>query len=236
MVTEDKDKKDFGTWFAYDGFSALIKCVLFRSSAHYLLKKDEILLAIISSYYSLFHCGLSLVFFNPEKLDKSHDFLVELLKDRENGDDPQKKITHKKLISLLSKNKFTALPSKLLYGKQIREFYNYGPRVTLDKNGNPYFGNPISEQGKDKHSPKDGEEFVKSIDKVIFDEFTFYLKNTAETQLYVLRGLWNQTETYLNEETFHFKNLYSDETLASAKKFLYSLESLLNNILKNSER
>lgn len=225
---EKRDRNDFGTWFAFDGFSALIKCVLFRSSALYLLEKYEVLLSVISSYYSLFHFGLSLVYFNPEKSNTQYDFFMKLQKIRENGDDPQKKISHKKLISILKDIGLTDFAKQLSSGKKIREFYNYGPRMTLDENRNPCFGNPLNVQEIDKLYPKDCKAFVKSIDKIIYDEFQCFLQNIDTTQLNALHGLWSKSEIYLNNESLHLKNLYSEKTIVSAKIFLRNLEDQLN--------
>jgi len=230
---EKIDNNEFGTWFAFDGFSALIKSILFRSSALLLLQRNEVLIALISSYYALFHFGIFLVYFNPERSTTNHHFLLKLKNDRENGIDPLKEITHKKLILILKEIGFEALSEKLSYGKTIREFYNYGPRVTLDENGEVYFGNPIKTQEKDKIFPADCKIFIKSIDRIICDEFKSHLQNTSDFQHYVLLGLWNQVDTYLNDEVLHLKNLYSEQTRTSAKKFLLKLEKQLNVFKQN---
>lgn len=232
-VMKKIDENEFGTWFAFDGFSALIKSSLFRSSALFILKTNEVLNALISSYYSLFHFGIFLVYFNPEKSISSHAFLLKLKNYRERGIDPQKEITHKRLILILNEIGFEGLSEKLSYGKTLREFYNYGPRVTLDENGQVYFGNPIKTQEKDKIFPENCRVFIKSIDRIICNEFKSHLQNTSDLQRYVLLGLWNQLDTYLNDEALHLKNLYSDQTRMSAKNFLLKLEKQLNAFKQN---
>lgn len=220
--------EEFQTYFTIDAHSALIKAVLFRSSSLNHLSNKEILPACILGYYSLFHLGLSLVFLNPEKTASHHDFLVKLKNIRKQGRDPQDNITHGKLINILRDMRFHELSSEIARGKEIREFYNYGPRVTLDEAGNLFFGNPIEIIDSQKITPSDAIDFCKSIDGIIFDQFSHGIESLYKINLYAFSGQLEANTHYLEDESLHLVCLFSKKTIDSAKKTLSELKNIID--------
>lgn len=139
MVTPDKqDTAAFG----YNAIASLAKAVAFRSIASQALKAHERISATVCAYYSLLHLAITVVYLCPDKLSPS--LRNKLRAERKQGEvDPSSSISHRSALVFVKtcvQDGLDARFSSLLeHAKSLREFVNYGPRLTIS-NKRAYFG------------------------------------------------------------------------------------------------
>lgn len=139
MVTQaEQDTAAFG----YNGLASLAKAVAFRSLASEALNANERISSTVCAYYSLLHLAITLIYLCPDKVSVS--LLGKLRDERRQGEvDPSTWISHNSALAFVNaciKDGLDArLSSSLRDGKTLREFVNYGPRLTIT-NGQAYFG------------------------------------------------------------------------------------------------
>ncbi len=163
--------------FSYNACASLAKAVVFRSLANQTLKRSERISATVSAYYSLLHLAITLIYLCSDKLNGSlHN---KLRAERGQGEvDPSRLISHKSALEFVKAcvrdGLDNRLYSQLEYAKHLREFVNYGPRLTIS-NDTPNFGPcndrpnhcdslvlvvselfPLALEWAYKHSPLDG--------------------------------------------------------------------------------
>lgn len=147
--------------FGYNAIASLAKAVAFRSLAIQSLKANERISATVSAYYSLLHLAITLIYLCPDKIKTS--LRDKLRAKRGQGEtDPSYLIKHEYALEFVKICLQDGLDSRfyslLLSAKKLREFVNYGPRLTFN-NETPYFG-PCTDQ------PKDCDKLVPQIDEI----------------------------------------------------------------------
>lgn len=139
MVTQaERDTSAFG----YNGIASLAKAVAFRSLASEALKANERISATVCAYYSLLHLAITLIYLCPDKL--SPPLRNKLRAERQQGEvDPSSSISHNAALVFVracgQDGLDARLHSNLQHAKDLREFVNYGPRLTIS-NKRAYFG------------------------------------------------------------------------------------------------
>lgn len=147
--------------FAYNSLASLAKAVAFRSLAIQSLKANERVSATVSAYYSLLHLAITLIYLCPDKIGDT--LLDKLRAGRGQGEiDPSNLISHNSALKFVKLCVRDGLDRRfylqLESAKKLREFVNYGPRVTI-KNETPYFG-PCTDQ------PEDCDRLISLIDEI----------------------------------------------------------------------
>lgn len=158
MITQaEQDVAAFG----YNALASLAKAIAFRSLALQALKTNERISATVCAYYSLLHLAITLIYFCPQYVDTV--LLDKLRAKRGTGEiDPSNIISHKSAIefvkSCVQYGLNSNFHSQLERAKNLREFVNYGPRLTID-NDTPYFG-PCNDR------PQDCDSLISSVTDV----------------------------------------------------------------------
>ena len=143
-MPDDLDQQDYDdtSAFAFNGLASLAKAVAFLSLAKEALKANERISATVCAYYSLLHLAITLIYLCPDKI--SPPLRNELRTKRGQGEvDPSNSIKHSaacEFVKTCSKDGLDArFHSQLQVAKKLREFVNYGPRLTI-RNNTAYFG------------------------------------------------------------------------------------------------
>ena len=107
------------------------------------VKRNEIISASISAYYSIFHLSLALIWLFTDSLPENLKLKVSDLRDKGN-ELPSSDITHRRIEEFLCKKQLklsntTSLCKLFRRAQELRVFCNYGPRVTWPKD-NPIVG------------------------------------------------------------------------------------------------
>jgi hypothetical protein len=152
--------------FGYNALGSLAKAVVFRSLAIQSLRANERISATVSAYYSLLHLAITLIYLCPDKIDAS--LRDKLRAKRGQGEiDPSYLISHNAALEFIKLCIQDGLDSRfysqLEYAKKLREFVNYGPRLTIN-NDTPYFG-PCTDQ------PRDCDKLIFVIEEIFEKAF-----------------------------------------------------------------
>ena len=108
------------------------KSVIFAAEAKIAIKAGQYIWASISSYYSLFHLTIALMFMVPMLVEQEK--LTKMITARKQGaSDPTYLIKHSELPGFLKQCEFRGLTNllraQMKKSKDVREFVNYRPRV-----------------------------------------------------------------------------------------------------------
>lgn len=122
------------TRFYVEAAVGIAKSSVFLTSSEDEVRRGEFMSATISAYYSIFHLSLALVWLFADQLPtKVISFLSDL---RDRGSElPSADITHSTIQKFLCDGQLRLSNTKLLCklfhrAQELREFGNYGPRVT----------------------------------------------------------------------------------------------------------
>jgi hypothetical protein len=203
--------------FYYNSLGALAKAVAFRSMAIHALNSGERVNATVSAYYSLLHLAFMLMYFFPDKIETT--LLAKLKARRGSGEtDPSSMIKHTDALAFIDECTKEGLDrnvySRLMYAKRLREFVNYGPRVTIKK-GMPRFG-PCSDR------PNDSNNLVQALDDLIPATLKWAYTNGALDGVLVLTAL-SQCSDFFKQRDLFYTQWCSRESNETALKFLEQL-------------
>jgi hypothetical protein len=137
------DKEEVKIIFYVEASVGLAKSSVFLSTAEEDLIRGDLVSAAISGYYSIFHLTLALMWLFADELPKT--VLDRLMEIRKKGNElPSSEVTHTNAQRFLCDGQLKLSNKKelcFLFRKtqDLREFANYGPRVTW-KDGHPFIG------------------------------------------------------------------------------------------------
>jgi hypothetical protein len=147
--------------FAYNAMASSAKAVAFRSLAIQALKTNERINATVCAYYSLLHLAITLIYLCSDKIEAGLRNKIRA-KRGQGGTDPSKLILHDSALKFVKlcvqdglDDRFYSQPKD---AKDLREFVNYGPRLTIN-DGTPVFG-PCA------HQPEDCNGLISVIDEI----------------------------------------------------------------------
>jgi len=212
-MVKDSDEEKASTFY-YNGMGSLAKSLAFHAMAKHAQKNNERVNSTVSIYYSFLHLAICLMYFCPNKMDNA--YCDNLLQKRDGGEsDPTKEIKHCDAINFVKNCKRDGLRedfcSQLKLAKKLREFVNYGPRITLD-NGKPYFG-PCD------FGPSDCDKLVSSYDEIYKSSILWAKENSPLNGALVVAGL-EQCEEFFQKNELFYKRWCSDFTIRAALDFL----------------
>ena len=170
---EHPNEKDLETRFWVEAVVATAKSAVFLATAEEETNRGDLIPAAWSAFYSVFHLSLALMWLLPQHLATT-GLNVAAIQDA--GEElPNRKITQQRIKKFLVSGPFDGLPHKLgkLFedAKKLREFANYGPRVTYD-NEEPVVG-PCS------LLPRDVRYLVREVREAFSDTLKWALPQTA---------------------------------------------------------
>jgi hypothetical protein len=213
----DQDEQDTST-FAYNAFASLAKAVAFRSIAIQSLKANERISATVSAYYSLLHLAITLIYLCPDKVEVT-------LRDRlraERGQgaiDPSSLISHNSALKFIQRciqsgldNRFYA---QLEFAKKLREFVNYGPRLTII-NDTPNFG-PCTNQ------PGDCNKLISSIDEIFPGALIWACSNSPLNGCIAKEAVLKCSDFFVQPDLF-YRQWCSSAGIEESLKFIQALK------------
>jgi hypothetical protein len=188
--------------FFYFGVGSLAKAIIFRTLAHKNLTEGDRITAAISGYYSLFHLGMSLMYFCNEKLfcDQRDRIIKEI--ENKNGRDPSDTISHRMVKNFLKQCVTKGLEDYCLTifekGLELRNYVNYAPRMDI-KNDYPKFGDC-------KIVIDDLDGFISNLDDAIFKMIAWsYDNSTIEKTSFSKIAVEQIPQFFENEDLFYLK-------------------------------
>lgn len=215
MITQaEQDAFDF----YFNAAASLAKTVAFRSLAIQLLRVNERISAVVSAYYSLFHLAITLIYLCPDKIDI---VLLDKLRAKRGGGaiDPSNLITHKSALEFVQRCVQNGLDNKFFlnldYAKNLREFVNYGPRITIN-NETPYFG-PCN------YTPSDCDKLVWSLDEIIFVVLEWACNNSPLKGA-LAKSIIGKCYEFFTENDLFYTRWCSRASIESCLKLIENLE------------
>lgn len=212
-----KEKIDPKARFWLEAQVALAKSAIFLVTSEDELKHNNFISASISVYYSLFHFSLCLMWLLPERLpDSLRKALIEI---RDSGCElPDKIISHQKVENFLCAGQFN-LPVKglselFIRAQELREFTNYGPRVTYI-NKKPTLGPCHFNISQLITMISEIHKIFPVVLKLVFPK-TAYKGNLGPI-------IVSEAILMLDQSDLHFSTWSSKKIISSAKKFLSRL-------------
>ena len=222
-MINNSDIENATSRFFYFGMSSLAKSIIFRSESKILLAQRERILASISVYYSLFHLSIAAMYFCPQMMHKEQrDKLLKEIEQRSGGD-PTEKITHKAVLNFLKDCQGKGLSSscsKLLeLAKNLREFVNYGPRITLDK--------PKIIFGSLKYQIEDIDDLVMNCDDVIITILSWVHINSP---LGLGDVALEEVNVFFSKSDLLYINWCSEKAIIASQKFIKTIRTKFEQI------
>lgn len=211
------DDAEQGTFY-YNGLASFAKSVAFRSMAIHALSGNERISATVSAYYSLLHLAIMLMYFFPDKIETS--LFNDLKARRGSGEtDPSNIIKHTDALNFIEERTNEGLNRnfyiRLKSAKRLREFVNYGPRLTIER-GNPRFG-PCNDR------PSDSNNLVQSLDDIIQNTMQWAYTNGSLNGVWVLTAL-SQCPDFFRQHDLFYTQWCSSGSNETSVKFLEQLK------------
>ena len=222
MKIKKTDKWQITSQFFFEAAVATAKSSVFILTAEDEAQRGEFLPAAISTYYSLFHLSLGMMWMFADQLPRN--ILDKLTEVRKKGDAlPSSAISHKMVERFLCEDQLKLSNAKSLgalfrRAQELRNFANYGPRVTFT--GKQPFIGPCD------LSTEDVQKLVNQIKL----EFTNTLRLACpETALdgTLGRSVIDQAIDLLNRSEFPFMNWSSKTVHEQALRLLSDLRDEL---------
>jgi hypothetical protein len=220
MSTISQDEQDTAI-FSYNAMASLAKGIAFRSIAIRSLKENEHISATITAYYSLLHLAITLIYLCPHKID--NDLRDRLRAKRGQGEtDPSDLITHKRALEFIRECTVAGLDSefqlKLEKTKNLREFVNYGPRLTIIS-GAPYFG-PCN------YNPLDCHNIISRLDDIFAQALGWVCKNSLLNGAFAATAIALCDQFFLKPDLF-YRQWCSSGSLEASIEFVNQLKTRL---------
>ncbi len=199
--------------FFFFGVSSLTKALVFRTLAKQALATHERILAAISGYYSLFHLVMAISYLCPQVLESKRRREIYDTIERSGGLDPSEsksRIRHNEAPCIIKKCRgLEECVSLLEEGKELREYVNYGPRMSI-KNG-PSFG--------ECRKPEIVDRFIAQLDNCLLKGLKWYQCNSINEGNNTMPVLSLIGQFLDNRELFYME-WCSQEIIEKSKIFL----------------
>jgi hypothetical protein len=196
------------------GVASLAKSIIFRSIANQSQKNNDLISATISGYYSLLHMAISLMYFChkilfPEQRNK----LMKII-DTE-GCDPTETIKHEHAINFIKQCVHRNLDRLCLdtfeLGKRLREYVNYGPRLSFS-NDTPIFGDCGI-------TPGNLDDFISSIDDCIIKAMQWAKNHSTTGNFSFIKLAIDQITQFFENKDLFYPKWCNEDILSDAKLF-----------------
>jgi len=128
------DTEQSKTRFYVEAAVGIAKSSMFLTTAEDQVVRGEFMSATISAYYAIFHLSLALMWLFADQLPEKIMSIISDLRDKGN-ELPSSNITHSSVEKFLCDGQLKLSNTKVLCklfrrAQELREFGNYGPRVT----------------------------------------------------------------------------------------------------------
>jgi hypothetical protein len=211
-----ESEKDPQRRFWVEAEVATAKSAVFLAFAEEEADRGDLIPAAWSAFYSVFHLSLALMWLLPQHIEAIG---LDVAAIQDAGEElPSPKITCERIKKFLMRSPFDVLPHKLskLFedAKELREFANYGPRVTYDNQG-PVIG-PCS------LLPRDVRYLVGKVREAFNDTLKWALPQTADDGE-LGATVVDKAADMLDQAQFPFKSWCSTGVREKAKALLTAL-------------
>ena len=193
------------------------KAIIFAAEARISVKASQYIWASISSYYSLFHLTISMMFMVPTLIKQ--DKLTTLITTLQQGaSDPTYLIHHRELSDFLKGCELNGLPNslrtRLKESKDLREFVNYKPRVEWQ-------GGQLIFRSK-TYKPADVANVVNSLEPLLAEALLWASKQGEAAQLVAMVSAFS-IQQFLNQNDLMYKEWCTPEVLEEAESIRQKL-------------
>jgi hypothetical protein len=193
------------------------KAIIFAAEARISLKAGQYIWASISSYYSLFHLTISIMFMVPT-LIKQDDLTRLITTLRQGASDPTYLIKHSDVSDFLKVCESDGLTNsfrmQLKESKNLREFVNYKPRVEWQ-------GGKLIFRSK-AYKPIDVTNAVNSLESLLAEALLWASKQGEAAKLVAMVSAFS-IHQFLNQNDLLYKEWCTPEVLEGAESIRQKL-------------
>jgi len=175
---------------------SISRALFFYGESSFLVSEKTATLAI-TTYYSLFHLSIFMVYQCPHLLDDNKR--EEINKRLKQGvKDPRNEISHDNVLTFLEKCSFLGLPKYYIdtyrQAREFREFMNYGPNIRVDS------GNKIIDSCN--FSFRKENQIASQLNSLFETAILWSVKNSYDSGLWVPIAL-DQSKYFFDNNGFY---------------------------------